>query len=71
MTDAQKLHPSLTLEVVKAAVARRIITTDNPGFCVACGAEVDGVEPDADGYDCEACGEPKVYGAEEILIGML
>jgi hypothetical protein len=38
------------------------------GFCIACGCEALGVEPDARGYHCEACGEDKVYGAEEILI---
>jgi hypothetical protein len=38
------------------------------GFCIACRQMVDGCEPDARGYRCEACGEPCVYGAEEILI---
>ncbi len=38
------------------------------GFCTACGAQVEGVEPDARGYRCDECGEPKVYGAEELLI---
>jgi hypothetical protein len=41
---------------------------DGTGFCVACGEEAWGVEPDARGYECENCGEPKVYGAEEILL---
>lgn len=40
---------------------------DNIGFCIACGAEADGVEPDAREYKCEACGKPKVYGAQEFL----
>ena len=30
---------------------------DTTGFCVACGAEVLGVEPDARQYACEGCGE--------------
>ena len=38
------------------------------GFCLACGAEKDGVEPDARQYECENCGAMKVYGAEELLI---
>jgi hypothetical protein len=38
------------------------------GFCVACGAEHDGVEPDARGDECEECGLAKVYGAEECLL---
>ena len=38
------------------------------GFCIACGCEAYGVEPDATKYKCEDCGENKVYGAEKILI---
>ena len=41
---------------------------DNLGFCLACGDEAYGVEPDARRYTCESCDEPAVYGAEEILI---
>lgn len=40
----------------------------NIGFCRACGAEADGCEPDARNYECEACGESEVFGAEELLI---
>jgi hypothetical protein len=38
------------------------------GFCLACTAENYGVEPDARKYECEECGEPRVYGAEELLM---
>jgi len=38
------------------------------GFCIACGAEAYNVEPDARKYECEECGENKVYGAEELLM---
>ena len=38
------------------------------GPMFACEAE--GVEPDARRYDCEICGEPGVYGAEELLLHM-
>ena len=40
----------------------------NQGFCLACAHEQDGVEPDARRCTCEACGAPKVYGAEEITL---
>ena len=41
------------------------------GFCLACGNEQEGVEPDACKYECEACGAMKVYGAEELgLMGL-
>ena len=38
------------------------------GFCLACGAEADGVEPDARKYTCESCDAPKVYGLEELAV---
>ena len=41
---------------------------DNLGFCLDCGEEHSNIEPDARRYKCEACGELRVYGAEEILI---
>ena len=42
--------------------------SDTSGFCLACGAETDGVEPDARKYKCDSCGQLKVYGAEEIVL---
>ena len=38
------------------------------GFCLACGAENEQVEPDAARYTCICCNKPKVYGGEELLI---
>lgn len=39
------------------------------GICLACGEwSCGGVEPDARGYDCEACDAPQVCGAEEALL---
>ena len=38
------------------------------GFCLECGAEAYGVEPDARNYECEECGAKKVFGAEEVLL---
>lgn len=45
--------------------------TDNPGFCVACGTEAEGCEPDARHYPCEHCGQSAVYGAEELLLHLV
>jgi hypothetical protein len=64
-------HPDITVDRVMEACNRQMTTLDNPGFCIACGEEADGCEPDARGYKCEACGENKVYGAEELLLGMV
>jgi hypothetical protein len=62
-----KMHQSITEKRVLGAVKRRQTTLDNPGFCVACGAEAEGCEPDMREGECESCGEPKVYGAEELF----
>jgi hypothetical protein len=43
---------------------------DNPGFCIACGEDAEGVEPDAREYECECCGADAVYGAQEIALTM-
>ena len=66
-----RIHPSVTLDRVGEAVERHHTTLDNPGFCVRCGAEAEGVEPDAREYECEACGENGVFGADELLIMMV
>lgn len=45
---------------------------DVTGWCLACGTPQDGVEPDARRYECDACGEPTVYGLEELaLMGLI
>lgn len=66
-----KMHESITLDAVMDAIERRDTCLDNPGFCLACGEEADGCEPDARRYKCEACGALEVYGTEEILMMML
>lgn len=38
------------------------------GLCLACGAEKDSCEPDAEDYECDECGEERVYGIEQALI---
>jgi hypothetical protein len=64
------IHPSITADRVTEAVERQFTSLDNPGFCLACGAEAEGCEPDAQQYECESCGAAAVYGAEEILIAI-
>jgi hypothetical protein len=64
------IHPSVTAERVAEAVERELTTLDNPGFCLARGAEADSCEPDAQQYLCESCGKTAVYGAAEILIAI-
>ena len=66
-----KMHPSITLEKLIDAVQRQETTLDNPGFCVACGQEQEGCEPDMRNGECEHCGERKVFGASELMMELL
>ena len=66
-----KLHPSITPDRVVDAVERRLFSLDNPGFCVSCGEDAEGVEPDARRYKCEHCGKRAVYGADEVLLCLM
>jgi hypothetical protein len=66
-----KLHSDVTLDRVTEAVKRAHSSLDNPGFCICCGAEAEGVEPDARKYEFESCGQPGVFGAEELLLELV
>jgi hypothetical protein len=63
-----KMHKSVTPERIMSAVERGMTSLDNPGICIACGADQDGCEPDARRCECECCGARAVYGAEELLL---
>lgn len=56
--------PKVTLDQIMEAAE----SGEYMGFCLACGAEAYGVEPDARRYECDECGKEKVYGAEELLM---
>ena len=58
--DKTEFTQRLLLELAQA--------DNNEGLCMACGEISDCVEPDARGYECESCGERKVYGATEALL---
>lgn len=59
------MHRTLTMARIIAAIQDG---SDSPGFCVSCGADAYGVEPDTRQYPCDECGEEQVFGAEELLI---
>jgi len=63
-----ELHQSITVERVMEACEREMTTLDNPGFCLICGEEAMGCEPDARNYECESCGAEQVFGAEELML---
>ena len=50
------------------AILAAVEQDDMTGFCIACGEESGPVEPDAEKYECEYCGEREVYGAEQLLL---
>ena len=54
--------------VLTVAEMSHIQFNSGPGFCLGCGEEADGCEPDARQYECDLCGERKVYGIEELLM---
>ena len=58
------IHASITA----ARLMEAIESGEHIGFCKECGSEQAGCEPDARNYECEACGERAVDGAEELLI---
>ena len=60
--------PTIDPERLIEAVQEQMFGDSNTGFCIACGQEADGCEPDARNYPCESCGERKVYGASELLM---
>ncbi len=44
------------------------LSEGDAGFCVWCGEEAYGVEPDARKYQCESCKCDGVYGLQELVI---
>lgn len=68
MAAKRTVHKSLTESRVLAAAESEMFGTENPGFCLDCGAEQDGCEPDARHYVCEECGKRSVFGAAEMVM---
>lgn len=76
--DGEKISDRLDENGGKLDVERRqldidqvmdaVDADDGTGFCLACGAQASGCEPDARGYPCQACGERRVFGAMEVLL---
>jgi hypothetical protein len=62
MTQTKRKVRTFTLEQLEAA------SEEMNGFCLECGFEQGGCEPDARKYTCEDCGAAAVYGAEELVL---
>ncbi len=65
-----KIHPKITAKRVVRAVKRQMSSLDDPGFCIECGHEQGGCEPDMRKGECENCGALAVFGAEELAMQM-
>lgn len=62
------VHEDLTQDRVLEAAESEMFGTENPGFCLACGARREGCEPDAIAYPCDSCGKRTVMGASQIIV---
>jgi len=60
----------ISTEQVIDAYERSTYGLENIGICTACGYEQDGCEPDAENYECEDCGEHRVQGTMNLLMGI-
>ena len=65
---SKTIHESITERRVMEATEDSTFGMGSTGFCIECGSEQTGCEPDAQNYECESCGERQVFGAEELLI---
>ena len=60
----REVHENVVLKRIEEILAED--TSD--GFCVECGEEAAGIEPDAADEECAYCGKRAVYGAEQLLL---
>jgi len=63
-----KMHSSVTVDRIMKLAQQSMFGMENPGICISCGDDADGVEPDAERDECESCGKNTVYGAEQLLL---
>lgn len=61
------MHKNITLERITNLMEESRFGMSDEGICIACGEDAYGVEPDAARYECEVCGEKKVFGAENLI----
>jgi hypothetical protein len=63
-----EIHSSLSFDRVFSAAQDSMFGMGTTGFCLACGSDQEGCEPDMKNGKCEACEERKIMGAEDLLI---
>ena len=66
------MSPKHEVKIISVAQYRQA-NSASEGFCTACQDFTTGcVEPDAEDYECEACGECAVVGADQaLLLGLI
>ena len=52
----------------EADLIDRLMADDSVGFCIRCGHEHSGIEPDVANAQCAACNLPGLFGVEELLV---
>ena len=62
------IHASITPRRVSLAMEQEMFGLANPGFCLHCGEEQEGCEPDAEGYTCDVCERDEVQGAMNVAL---
>lgn len=67
-SEPASTDPQVHADITFARLEEAILKNDDSGFCTHCGAETNGVEPDAERYPCEECATNRVYGAEQLLV---
>jgi hypothetical protein len=65
------VHESVTPDRIKAACVRRETSMDRPGICIACGTEQREEDEYALNVECKSCGEPSVFGSDELAIRVI
>lgn len=48
--------------------AYREMRREGMGVCLSCGNAQHGAEPDAEGIECDSCGESRVMGVESAFV---
>ena len=70
LKNGKRKEIKMKINIVDIALEILELGYDNEGICRKCGEIQYGVEPDAEGYECEACGAMEVAGAEQIILMM-
>jgi len=69
MPDSKTKTDKVHITITEAEMEEIMFGNDyGRGFCIVCGADRYGCEPDAENYHCDDCGSKAVMGAEQALL---